>query len=358
VADVWQFRCEAEAAGERVDHFLAARVGRLSRLRLARLLRAGAGRVNGATARAGQLLRAGDLVELEAADDAPGAMTPEPLPLTVVYEDDELLVVDKPAGLLVHPTRGVKTGTLANALTYHLNRLRLAACGLRLGEEEAARSSEPTNPQAASRKPQFLVRPGLVHRLDRATSGLLVVAKTQRALSILTRHFHARLVEKRYGALVWGRVAREELVLDAPIGRVGATRPQWRVAAAGKPARTILRVQERADAATLVELEPVTGRTNQLRIHCAHAGHPIIGDDWYGAAAAAREVEAAAAGGETDRAAGAHAQSAWPVASAAPRLCLHAARLAFHHPTGGRWLEFVAPLPAEIVAAWAALRDA
>ena len=319
---VYQFLCEKTDAGDRLDAFLAARLSGLSRMRIARLVADGACTINGAQGAAGQTVNTGDLIRLVLAEDAPGAMTPEPLPLNIVYEDEELLVVDKPAGMLVHPTRGIKTGTLANALTYHLNRLRIAEFGWRNENTDTA-SPDSINPQSAIRNPPS-VRPGLIHRLDRATSGLLVVAKTQRALSILTRHFHQRLVEKRYLALVCGRVGADELLIDAPIGRSETERPQWRVTAAGRAAQTRLRVLERRAHATLVELEPITGRTNQLRIHCAHIGHAVCGDVWYGASVATH--------------------------CAAPRLCLHAARLAFHHPTGGRWLEFVSPPPAEFSA--------
>jgi 23S rRNA pseudouridine1911/1915/1917 synthase len=323
MAQSLKFHCGDEGAGQRLDVFLAAHMAGLSRMRIARLVDAGACAVNGAQGAAGQKLKAGDLVELTPGADEPSAMTPEQLPLAIIYEDEELLVVDKPAGLLVHPTRATKTGTLANALVYHVNRLQLAAFGLGR-EDEINLSTDLAKPQAASRMPQAFIRPGLVHRLDRATSGLLVVAKTQRALSILSRHFHERRVEKRYLALVAGCVAVAEFEIDAPIGRAAELRPQWRVLATGREARTRVRVLARGTALTLVELEPVTGRTNQLRIHCAHTGHPILGDEWYGGAVATssgREVT---------------------------RLCLHAARLAFHHPTGGRWLEFTAPLPAEL----------
>jgi 23S rRNA pseudouridine1911/1915/1917 synthase len=287
-----RFEVGAECEGQRLDEFLAARLHRLSRMRIAGLAAAGACAVNGEASPPGRKLAAGDVVEVSAGGDEPNAMTPEPLPLDIVYEDEHLVVVNKPAGMLVHPTRAVKSGTLINALAYHLNTRRSTANA-------------------------SFVRPGLVHRLDRATSGLLVVAKTQDALSRLTRHFHRRVVEKRYLAVLHGRVGEEQLTISAPIGRVSDARPQWGVDASGKPAETRLRVVERRRALTLVELEPVTGRTNQLRIHCAHAGHPIAGDEWY-------------AGDQL------------------PRLCLHAARLAFHHPADNRRCEFTSPLPAAV----------
>jgi 23S rRNA pseudouridine1911/1915/1917 synthase len=264
-------------------------------MRIASLVAAGACSVNGELARRGRKLGAGDSVEMAYdSGDADGAMTPEAIPLDILHEDDDLLVVDKPAGMLVHPTRSVKSGTLANALAHHLN------CGAKT-----------------------FVRPGLPHRLDRATSGLMVVTKTQRALAVLSRHFHRRLVEKRYLALVHGRVREDELMIHAPVGRVDDAWPKWRVTDAGRAAESRLRVVERRGDVSLVELEPITGRTNQLRIHCAHAGHPVVGDNWYGS----------------------------PTES---RLCLHAARLAFNHPSGGGPLEFASALPAEIAALFAA----
>lgn len=291
VSEKFQFSVDEGGAGGRLDQFLAARLPSLSRMRIASLVAAGACCVNGAAAHAGFKLRGGDSVEIAFDESAAGgAMTPEPIPLDILHEDADLLVVDKPAGMLVHPTRTVKSGTLANALTYHLNR-----------------------------GSQALVRPGLPHRLDRATSGLLVVAKNQRALGVLSRHFHRRLVEKRYLALVHGRVQTDELTISAPIGREEGAWPKWRVTEGGRAAESRLRVIERRGQATLVELEPVTGRTNQLRIHCAHAGHAIVGDGWYGSG-----VEA--------------------------RLCLHAARLAFNHPSGGARVEFASALPAEIAS--------
>ena len=303
-----EFRVEDAAAGLRLDEFLAGRVAHLSRMRIAGLLARGACLVNGEAARAGLRLRAGDVVEVESDGDVPNSMTPEPAPLEIVYEDEHLVVVVKPAGLLVHPTLGVKRGTLANALAYHLNRGLIDEGGA-LGSRQSA---------SGVRRP--FVRPGIVHRLDRDTSGLLAVTKTQAALSRLSQHFQRRLVEKRYVAVVGGAVEGERLGVEAPIGREEGARPPWGVSESGRPAETRLRVLERRGLRTLVELEPVTGRTNQLRIHCAHAGHPVVGDRLYG--------------GEP------HA-----------RLCLHAARLGLRHPATNEWVEFVSEAPAELLSA-------
>jgi 23S rRNA pseudouridine1911/1915/1917 synthase len=293
-----RFVVGVESSGLRLDEFLAPRLPRLSRVGIANLLARGRCSLNGGEARAGLRLAAGDVVEVAFGGGSPNAMTPEAMPLEVLFEDEHLIVVVKPAGLLIHPSRGVKSGTLANALTHHFNQhLKHSAAG----------------------DPQF-IRPGIVHRLDRDTSGLLIAAKTQAALSRLSQHFQRRLVLKRYLAVLCGRVSSEELTINAPIGRDEEARPHWRVLEGGKPAETRLRVIERRAGRTLAELEPMTGRTNQLRIHCAHVGHSIIGDRLHG--------------GEPH-----------------PRLCLHASRLAFRHPATNEALEFTSPLPPEVVSA-------
>ncbi|CDM65021.1 RluA family pseudouridine synthase [Pyrinomonas methylaliphatogenes] len=306
VESTLQFEVGPESARQRLDDFLAAHIGWLSRLRIAKLIAEGKCFVNDEPGNAGRRLRVGDRVWVEPGEFVPNAMTPEPIPLEIVYEDSDLLVVNKPSGMLVHPTRNVKRGTLANALTYYLNRDLFATAG----QSEASRSAGDESPA--------LIRPGIVHRLDRATSGLMVVAKNQRALSVLSRQFQRRLVEKSYLAIVHGRVAEDELAIRAPIGRDPEARPKWRVMEGGKESETRLRVLERRERRTLVELQPLTGRTNQLRIHCAHIGHPIVGDDWHGAE------------------------------DHSTRLCLHAARLSFRHPSSGEMMRFSTALPAEM----------
>jgi 23S rRNA pseudouridine1911/1915/1917 synthase len=315
-----QFLVGEESAGRRLDEFLAARLFGLSRMHIASLLARGGGAVNGEAACAGRRLRAGDVVALESAGAVSNSMTPEPTPLEIVYEDEQLLVVVKPAGVLVHPTLGVKLGTLANALVYHLNRMRIEECGLRVEAGDTPAGPRSAIHESHSEGTRPFARPGIVHRLDRDTSGLLAVAKTQAALSRLSQHFQRRLVEKRYLAVVGGLVRGEALTVDAPIGRDEAARPPWGVLESGRAAETRLRVIERGALRTLVELEPVTGRTNQLRIHCAHAGHPVVGDRLYG--------------GEDH-----------------PRLCLHAAQLALRHPSTNEWVEFTSEAPAELLSA-------
>jgi 23S rRNA pseudouridine1911/1915/1917 synthase len=276
------------------------------------LVAGGSCRINERRAESGMRVKAGDLVQIEVTEDSPTSMTPEARALDIVFEDDEIIVLVKPAGTLAHPTIGVKEGTLANALAYHLNRERYQSCS---GEFTIAAES--------------LARPGIVHRLDRETSGLMVVAKTPRALRVLARHFRKRLVDKQYVALVQGEVPEESGVITGAIGRDPSRRPQWWVMESGKAAETRYRVLERVGGRSLLELEPVTGRTNQLRIHCAYSGHPIVGDRYYGLA------------------------SSLPPAG---RLFLHANRLAFNHPVSGERLVFSSSLPDELSSYLSRLR--
>jgi 23S rRNA-/tRNA-specific pseudouridylate synthase len=362
----FEFRIALEDTGRRLDEFLASRFGSLSRMRIANLIAAGSCLINHIAPVAGHRIADGDLVEISFDEGAPGVMIPEPIPLEILYEDEHLVIVVKPAGTLVHPTRSVKSGTLANALVYHLNREFYESLGFKvtgsefsvsgsgfevlrselkprtseLGTRNAApptRNTETQTPNPerilpAHGEAHSLVRPGIVHRLDRATSGLIVVAKSESALSRLSSHFHRRLIEKRYQALVHGNIREDQGAITAPIGRDPNRRPRWWVMESGKAAETLFRVVERFDRATLVELEPVTGRTNQLRIHCCYYGHPIIGDELY---------EGVVSGQWSAPLSIDHYSS---------RLCLHAYRLAFHHPATGDWKEFTSPLPIDFIS--------
>jgi len=374
MTEALRFQIDERDAGSRVDEFCATRFGNLSRMRIANLIEAGACLVNGDAGRAGYRLAAGDLVEASFDDGAPTSMSPENIPLEIVFEDDQIIVVVKPAGMLVHPTRSVKSGTLANALAYYLNRPRIEDGGSRIEDrgsriengglriddrgsriedrgsriedrgsriEDRGSRIEKTELRAGDSRfsildsqssildSQSFIRPGLVHRLDRATSGLMLIAKTPRALRVLSKHFRKRLVEKRYAALVHGEIETDAGSINAPIGRDADERPQWRVMEEGKPAETRFTVVERLLGATFLELEPVTGRTNQLRIHCAHIGHPIVGDEVH----CGLRIEDCG------------------LAQSPKRLCLHAAKLAFHHPSSGEWLEIDSLMPDDFRAA-------
>jgi len=338
MTEALRIQIDERDAGSRVDEFCASRFGNLSRMRIANLIEAGACLVNGDVGRAGYRLAAGDLVEAAFDDGAPTSMSPENIPLEIVFEDDQIVVVVKPTGMLVHPTKSVKSGTLANALAYHLNRSRIEDGGSRIEKTELRAGdsrfsildsqSSIFDSQSSILDSQSFIRPGLVHRLDRATSGLMVIAKTPRALMVLSKHFRKRLVEKRYVALVHGEVETDAGSISAPIGRDADERPQWRVMEEGKQAETRFKVLDRLLGATLLELEPVTGRTNQLRIHCAHIGHPIVGDEVH----CGLRIEDCG------------------LEQSVKRLCLHAARLAFHHPVSGEWMDLGSSMPDDFRA--------
>jgi 23S rRNA pseudouridine1911/1915/1917 synthase len=241
-------------------------------------------------------------VRVEIPPPMPSALEPEPIPLAIVHEDAAVLVIDKPAGLAMHPGAGRATGTLVHAV--------LAHC--------------PDLPGIGGQ-----ARPGIVHRLDKDTSGLLVVAKTEAALRALQAQIQSRQVQREYLALVWGRVVREEGTIDAPIGRDPRHRTRMAVVPAGRRAVTTYRVAERLDGATLLALRLDTGRTHQIRVHCVAMGHPVVGDPTYG-----------------------RRPNPWGLR----RQALHAHRLAFIHPTRGTALSFSSPLPSDIAAALARLR--
>lgn len=280
-------RVEIQAAAEhnkmRLEDFLLDHFGSLSKMYLRDLVKTAQCEVNGRHENIGYKLRPNDFVEISV-DNARGtAMRPENIDLDIIFEDEDIIVVNKPAGMLVHPSHRENSGTLLNALVHHVNQ----------------------------HSPK-LIRPGLIHRLDKQTSGLVVVAKNAKAHRILCSHFMKKRVEKRYLALVDGIVTDDEGTIEAPIGRFAELK-YWSVKADGKHSESRFKIRERFTDATLLELEPVTGRTNQLRIHCEMIGHPIVGDVQRGG----REFE---------------------------RLCLHAYKLAFPHPTSREMVEFNKPI--------------
>ena len=292
--------------GARLDVILAAQLG-CSRTRAQQAIEAGDVLVNGRTSRPSHKLRVGDSVEAELPGRAAAtAIVAEALALMVVFEDEDLIVVDKPAGLVVHPAGGVTGGTLANALVH------------RWGRE-----------------------PGLVHRLDRDTSGLMVVARTEAAQDHLMGQFRRREVSKHYVALVYGRLAAAHGTLAAPIGRDRKNRLKMVCCGPGegREALTIYAVRTQWPEFALLDVEIKTGRTHQIRVHCAHLGHPVVADEMYGKGRAAQvrsePLRAAIAG--------------------LGRQALHAARLTFEHPRTGAPMGFDSPLPADIAAVVAAL---
>jgi 23S rRNA pseudouridine1911/1915/1917 synthase len=305
-----------DAAGERLDAWLARRLPALSRSRLRALIEGGHVRLDGQRPRPSTRLRPGQSVRVDVPAPVPAEPQPEDIPIAVVYEDARLLVVDKPAGLVVHPGAGASRGTLVNALLRHVH--DLSGVG-------------------------GVLRPGIVHRLDRGTSGLLVVAKDDETHRSLARQFAGRTVEKEYLALVLGNPAPESGEIDAPIGRHPVHRQKMSVRAPrGREARTSWRVEERFDAAALLRVRIHTGRTHQVRVHLAAIGHPVAGDAVYGGQRALPSRRAAA-------------REAF---ASLGRPALHAARLSFTHPATGERLSFEAPLPADIASVLARLRVA
>ncbi len=293
-------------AGQRLDHYLVRRVGGHSRSALGRLILAGHVRVGGAAVKAGHRLRSGDRVTVRLPDPEPSAIVPEAVPFEILFEDDWLLVIVKPAGLVVHPGAGHRGGTLVHGLLHHCDHL--------------------PGPDPA--------RPGIVHRLDKDTSGVMVVAKTESALRILSGEFKNRRVRKQYHAILLRCPPEESGRLAASISRHPVQRKKMAVVdRGGRHAATSWKIVERFPSGPcLVELGIETGRTHQIRVHMASLGAPVMGDPLYG--------------GRPERYA----------ALGAGRQMLHAASLRFIHPHDGKVLTFAAPLPPDMRQVLATLR--
>lgn len=297
----------AIGATERIDRFLADQLG-ISRTQSARMVAEGRVAVAGAAVRASRTLVHGDLVVVDMPVDAPPRQfTPHALALDVVYEDEHLAAIDKPAGLVVHPAPGHWNDTLVNALVARGTTLAGGVAG----------------------------RPGIVHRLDRDTSGLILVAKSDLAHRRLSAMIAARRITRVYAALVWGHLDHDPHIIDAPIGRDLRNRKRMAILPDGRAARTDAYVAARLGSMDLVRLELHTGRTHQIRVHLESIGHPIVGDPVYGGGGARRISDQA------------HAE-ARRLEALAPRQVLHAALLAFRHPVSGTPLELSTPWPDDL----------
>jgi 23S rRNA pseudouridine1911/1915/1917 synthase len=297
-----EFIVDPDSVGLRLDVYLTGLLPQHSRSQLQRLVKDGRATLRGRPAKANAALKAGDVVAIEIPDAVPATPTAQDLDLPVIYQDDDVIVVNKPAGMVVHPAAGHPDGTLVNALLFHAD--NLSGVG---GEQ----------------------RPGIVHRIDRGTSGLMVVAKNDAAHRELARQFHDREVEKEYIALAWGEVHAGRRI-DLPMGRDPVHREKMSTRA--RRSRTaVTRITAARDlrGVTLVHVAIATGRTHQIRVHLSAIGHPVVGDSSYGGVrhrmpAALRAVERL------------------------ERPFLHAARLAFTHPREGTRLEFECPLPPDL----------
>ncbi len=299
------------AGTERVDRFLADQLG-LSRTVAARLVADKAVTVGGKPVRASRTLERGEVVTIcYPADEPPRTLTPAAIPLTIVFEDDHLAIIDKPAGLVVHPAPGHWDDTLVNALVARGTTLSGGAEG----------------------------RPGIVHRLDKDTSGLMLVAKTDIAHRRLSKALSDRKIRRTYAALTWGHLTEDPAVIDAPIARHQRDRKRMVVAAAGRPSRTRVQVVARFPVTELVRIELETGRTHQIRVHMNHIGHPVVGDQVYGA-------------GGSKRISGSGRIRAGAIDRAVPRQALHAARLELEHPITAAALDCTSEWPIDL---WSAL---
>ena len=287
-----------DGGGARLDVFLADKLPGLSRAQVRRVIDAGGVRVGSYARKAGYKLKAGDRVHAEYELPEPeGRLVPQVIPLKVIYADDDIIVIDKQANLVVHPGPGHPSGTLVNALIHHFPEVAL------IGSEE---------------------RPGIVHRLDQDTSGVMVVARSARAFASLQDQFRRRVVWKTYLALAWGRMSETGGRLNWPLGRHPKEGARMSVRTRSpKRAETFFQVQQAFKDTTLLEVKPVTGRTHQIRVHLAAAGYPVVGDPVYGRKREPREF---------------------------PRIFLHAHTLSFLHPGTGERLTFASPLPPDLEA--------
>lgn len=298
-------KADSEHAGIRLDAFLASQIDGWSRARLQRLIENEDVLVNGKVAKPSYKLREADEIEVELVAPPTDVFAPENIPVDIVYEDNTLVVVNKPAGLVVHPAAGTPSGTLANALAHHFQKLPGAGTG---------------------------VRPGIVHRLDRDTSGLLVVAKTEAALENLSDQFRDRSVYKSYVALVHGRVQSNSGKIDQPIARDRSNRTRMAVVRGGRNALTLYRVRQSFNRFTLLDVELKTGRTHQIRVHLAWIKHPVVGDETYG-------------GGRDNTIQDPRLRAR---IRSLNRHFLHAEKLGFKHPQSGEFVKFESALPPEL----------
>jgi 23S rRNA pseudouridine1911/1915/1917 synthase len=312
---VLHFTVAESEAGQRLDAVVAARLPTLSRSRVSRLIRTGHITVSGHIRKPGYLAKPGDVVQTEVPSEEPVTCQPEPIPLSILYEDRDVIVINKPSGLVVHPGAGHKGGTLVNALLCHYPGVE------GIGDH---------------------ARPGIVHRLDKETSGTMVVAKSTLAHDDLSRQFKMREVRKIYLALAYGRVKKAAGVIDLPIGRHPKYRKKMSVKSRqSRPTETRWQIKEAFAEVTLLEIDLRTGRTHQVRVHCAAMGHPVVGDATYGKKRRWQKVLS---------------QKTLEALKTARRQMLHAWQLTFVHPRTEQMMHFESPLPSDMASVLDALR--
>jgi 23S rRNA pseudouridine1911/1915/1917 synthase len=310
-----KFTAAAGNVGVRLDFFLSENIGDWTRSRLKKLIDAGDVLVNGEQVKSSYKLREADEIKIELKETDENNFKPEDIPLDIVFEDEYLAVINKPAGMVVHPGAGISSGTLANAVAHMLE----------------VQSSEFGVQSAGSANP--VPRPGIVHRLDKDTSGLIVVAKNQITLDRLAEQFRSRTIYKSYVALVHGFVRRLTGRVDEPIARDRQNRVKMAVVKTGRNAHSVYKVRQRFEKFTLLDVQIKTGRTHQIRVHLAHINHPIIGDETYNA-------------GRDNQIESPQLRKSIKDLN---RFYLHAEKLSFTHPVSKERMDFVQPLPDELM---------
>lgn len=328
-----QFIVSADETRLRLDAFLSAKIEGWSRSRLQRLIEDGDILVNQKQVKPSYKLREGDEVDVELVDEPAAVFEPENIPLEVVYEDTDLVVINKPAGMVVHPGAGINSGTLANAVAFHFLEPQK-----RKDAEAVENNSTPYKEGVDAASADGLVlspysyRVGIVHRLDKDTSGLILVAKNEQVHEALAEQFRDRTVEKSYVALVHGSPVQKHGTIDRPIARDRWHRTKMTVAANGRNALSLWKVRQRFEKFTLVEVEIKTGRTHQIRVHLASINHPVVGDATYNE-------------GRDNTIADNDIKKA---VERLGRVFLHAEKLSFTHPTTGERLSFTCEMPPEL----------
>jgi len=299
----------ADVSKIRLDKYLADEIEILSRTKIKEYIQAESVFVNGRSQKPSYLLQGGEIIRVEIPEERPGTLEGEDIPLDIIHEDNELIVINKPAGLVVHPGAGNPGGTLVNGLVYHFDQLSHL-----YGNQ----------------------RPGIVHRLDKETSGVLVVAKTDKSHLELAQQFTDRTIEKTYLAVVWGTFEKKSGVINSFIARHSRDRHKFVIDETGRSATTLYQVLKDSDYLTFVKLEPKTGRTHQIRVHMASIHHPVFADELYG--------------GGKSRAKGylsPHKNVMLSLYSLIQRQALHALTITFNHPVSGERVTFDAPLPED-----------